>query len=253
MLLALTSARRRTRVVAAWLALALLVTDVGLQLRPVAGILAEYEGTARDADLAKLDGLKHEARLVDRAHFRYRVGMRGRVREFLGHANLLSLRRYWGYVNSIKTSYNLQVAANVRYFAGNELEVIEGQAGKNARRLMDGILVFTEYAPLGFWTDRVKFLPDAAQVLEAMDRGEARDKALLAPEDLDAELTARLKALKAGGQGAGWKAAATGMKLQQNSISMSVTAPGAGCSLFTRPSCPAGGPRWMGRRRSCSR
>lgn len=228
MLLALTSARRRTRVVAAWLALALLVTDVGLQLRPVAGILEGYEGITRDADLKQLDGLKHEARLVDRAHFRYRVGMRGRVREFLGHANLLSLKRYWGYVNRIKTSYNLQVAANVRYFAGNELEVILAQAGDKARRLMDGVLVFTEHAPLGFWTDQVKLLPDAGQVLEAMGSGQAKDTALLAPEDLDPQLIAQLKALKAGGQGAGWRAAATGMKLEQNRISLSITAPRRG-------------------------
>ena len=228
-LLALTSVRRRTRVVAAWLALALLVTDVGLQLRPVAGILEGYEGIARDLDLPRLDGIKHEARLVDRAHFRYRVGMRGRVREFLGHANLLSLKRYWAYVNRIKTSYNLQVAANVRYFAGNELDVIEGQAGKNAQRLMDGVLVFAEHAPLGYWTDQLKFFDNADQVLDAMDNGQAKDRALLAPEDLDAELMASLKALKAGDQpGAGWGTAATGVKLEQNGISLSINVPRRG-------------------------
>jgi len=227
-LLALTSPQPRTRAVAAWLVLALLITDVGLQLRPVAGILQGYEGTARDAQLPKLDGLKHEARLVDLAHYRYRVGMRGRVREFLGHANLLSLKRYWGYVNRIKTDYDLQVAANVRYFAGDTAGEIKSQAGGKARDLMPGVIVFTEHAPFAFWTDQVRFLPGSDQVLDAMAGGEAKDRALLAAEDLDSSLKKELEALNAGTDGAGWKTAATSVEVEQNGISFSINAPRRG-------------------------
>jgi len=241
-LLALSSTSARTRATAAWLALALLVTDIGLQLRPVAGILEGYHGTSSDRDLPRLKGIKREARLVDRAHFRYRVGMRGRVREFLGHANLLSLKRYWGYVNRVKTSYHLQVAANARYFAGQEIETIKQQAGEGAAEVLPGVLRFKEHAPFAFWTDRVRLLPDEGQVLDAMDRGEARDAALVAMVDAGGQVQAELRALgikkEPPAGDSGWKVAATDLDLDQNSASLTIRAPRRGVVVINETFMP---------------
>jgi hypothetical protein len=244
-LLALTSEDHGTRRRTAWLALALLVVDVGLQLRPVAEILQDRPDLTReDTELKQLHGIRRSVRLAGGGYFPYRVGQRRKVRELFGWGNMLSIERYFNYVMRAERSYKLHLQANVRYYGGLRIELIKQQAGDHAKPVVGGIIEYDEYAPFAYWTDRVRVLPNPASVLNAMDRGQGKDIAIVMAGDVDAALLNRLwpyeerRADKKkknkpppAGRPAGWRAAATNIDLQVNSLAFTLDAPRAGVAV----------------------
>lgn len=243
-LFALTSADRRARRVASWLVVCVLVVDVGIQLKPVTEILEDKPDLTRDAQLARLQGIRREVRLADARHFRFRVGMRHKVRELFGHWNLLALKRYKDYFERSIKNPRLLAAANVRYYAGRQLEVIRREAGKDSRLIPGGIVELAEYAPFAFWTDHVRVFFGEREVLDRMAAGEGKGRALVVGNDVDAGLRARLRRLAARSPGleprppAGWSVAGTVEELEQNALALSIRAPRPGIVVVNETFLP---------------
>ncbi|MCB9558178.1 MAG: hypothetical protein H6707_18830 [Deltaproteobacteria bacterium] len=215
--------RYRPRLVFALVAL--LLVDLGIQLRPIYDILDRRPDTSDEvAKLAALEGIRRDVRFANDGYIHYRLGLRHGVRELYGRRNMLMTRRYARFFDVSRTSYPLLAAANVRYHGGRFTHQIRSQAGALAKPLAHNLTELKEYAPHVAWYDSVRLLAGEAQVLSQMKAGAARRMALVALSDLTAQQRSRLAGLAGGQRMVAGRVLAFGL----NSMTFEIDAPAPG-------------------------
>jgi hypothetical protein len=224
----LLSGKPRSRVIAAWLLIPVLLLDLGLQNRAIYDITKVKPNMRHDTKLAALKApekdVRKDVRLADEGHFGYRVSMRHEVRDIFGRQTALISERYRQYILAAKRDYKLLAAANVRYYAGRWLTLLKRQAGKRARTIKPGVIEFLDHAPLAYWVGAPKLVKGGPPALAAIKSGTPGTVGVVEKKDLSKGEQKRVAAMRSEAQ----PVKARLLRYGRNSLKLAVDVPAAG-------------------------
>ncbi|RMH42532.1 MAG: hypothetical protein D6689_07830 [Deltaproteobacteria bacterium] len=149
---------------------------------------------ARDAVLSTLDGVPLSARIYDREWFKFRPGIRRRVRDFGGYEDdPLALRRYARLRDRLQREPRLLGHANVRYLSEAGRKRLRKSAADRAalRELQPGLYELSDWAPAVYWTGDVQVVDDEAAAVDALLASPPGTRAVVARGAAGAALLAR--------------------------------------------------------------
>ncbi|PIE19502.1 MAG: hypothetical protein CSA65_02400 [Proteobacteria bacterium] len=224
----LLSRKPRSRVIAAWLLIPVLLLDLSLQNRTIYDITKTKPDMRNDGKLSALKApdkdVRKDVRIADEGHFGYRVSMRHEVRDIFGRQTALISERYRRYMLAAKHNYKLLAAANVRYYAGRWLMTLKRQAGSRVRMIKPGVIEFLDHAPLAYWVGAPKLVKAGPQALAAMRSGEPGTVGVVEKKDLTKFERERVAAMRSQAQ----PVKARLLRYQRNALKLAVDVPAAG-------------------------
>lgn len=211
---------------------ALLLLDLGTQLRPVYDLLEPWPRFEHEAALLQLPGIAQGDRFADDDYLTHRVSLRRSVYDALGTHRALTTDRYRDYWAAARTHAPMLAASAVRYYFGPAADRLATQREVPTRRLAPAVLELLAPAPLAYWHGSPVIVDDGATVLERLQRA-APPGVYFERGDLTAAERAAATARRSGGL-----QPAVVQERSRNRLRLAVEAPAAGVLLINEAYAP---------------
>jgi hypothetical protein len=234
---------RRRRVAAAFTVIAVVGLGVDLwfcRAHVIDRNMHAIPRTPRDAEAVALPEVPLAARIYDLEYLKFRPGLRNRIRDFGGYEDdPLSLRRYAGFLQSVRAAPRYLGHLNVAHFFEEGRKVLRKSAADNAAltAVQHGVWRVAPAAPAVLWTD-------TALVVDG-DHDQARTRLLSTPAGTatvleGGALTPAQRLRAADGDPLAAAVAGELVRLERNRLTATVDAPADGVVVVHEAYVPFG-------------